>query len=423
MSEQNCVRNLEKIDFAPRREAGLSRLQSFVPVAGAAYARLRNFDYGPENRSNISCLSPWIRHRALLESEVIEATLCHQSPHKAEKFLQEVFWRGYFKGWLEHHPSVWVDYLDALNKLAVTLRDDSALRGRYEQAIDGRTGIDGFDEWVRELYDTGYLHNHSRMWFASIWIFTLQLPWQLGADLFFRHLIDGDPASNTLSWRWVAGLHTVGKNYLARPDNIAKYTNGRFNPQRLNTNADALYERDRPTRHALSDCNEPMISGRTGLLITLDDCCLDQALHAITAKTPEIKHDIQSIAHLIPGPDFAGKSVGDAQKSFTQGILRDAAGRMAEPISVRPTELKEVELENVIKDWISDQDLDCVVMPYAPVGPTRRAMKKIKQTLQETNTELIQLKRPYDRLVWPHATKGFFGLKKKIPDLLPEIVT
>ncbi|MEM8657814.1 MAG: FAD-binding domain-containing protein, partial [Pseudomonadota bacterium] len=76
-------------------------------------------------------------------------------------------------------------------------------------------------------------HNHTRMWFASIWIFTLQLPWQLGADLFLRHLLDGDPASNTLSWRWVGGLHTVGKTYLARADNIRKFTNGRFDPKGL----------------------------------------------------------------------------------------------------------------------------------------------------------------------------------------------
>jgi deoxyribodipyrimidine photo-lyase len=66
---------------------------------------------------------------------------------------------------------------------------------------------------VQELVETGYLHNHARMWFASIWIFTLRLPWELGADFFLRHLLDGDAASNTLSWRWVAGLHTKGKHY------------------------------------------------------------------------------------------------------------------------------------------------------------------------------------------------------------------
>ncbi len=78
---------------------------------------------------------------------------------------------------------------------------------------------------------TGYLHNHARMWFASIWIFTLRLPWELGADFFLRHLLDGDPASNTLSWRWVGGMQTMGKTYLARADNIATL-HGRAVPAR-----------------------------------------------------------------------------------------------------------------------------------------------------------------------------------------------
>ncbi len=112
----------------------------------------------------------------------------------------------------------------------------------YRRAIEGKTGIDCFDAWVEELLETGYLHNHTRMWFASIWIFTLQLPWELGADFTYRHFVDGDPASNTLSWRWVGGLHTRGKTYLARPDNIAEHTGGRFRPKGLAREAIALDE-------------------------------------------------------------------------------------------------------------------------------------------------------------------------------------
>ncbi len=85
------------------------------------------------------------------------------------------------------------------------------MRARWEQATTGRTGLACFDAWARELLDVGYLHNPARMWFASLWIFTLELPWALGADFFLRHLLDGDPASNTLSWRWVGGLQTPGK--------------------------------------------------------------------------------------------------------------------------------------------------------------------------------------------------------------------
>ena len=75
------------------------------------------------------------------------------------------------------------------------------------------------------------------MWFASIWIFTLNLPWELGARFFMKYLFDGDAASNTLSWRWVAGIQTQGKNYLARESNIRKFTNQRYMNTSLNENA------------------------------------------------------------------------------------------------------------------------------------------------------------------------------------------
>ncbi|MGB5492542.1 MAG: FAD-binding domain-containing protein, partial [Woeseiaceae bacterium] len=175
-------------------------------------------------------LSPYVRHRLVLEQELLEATLQRHSPTVADKFVQEVFWRAYFKGWLEHHPDVWFDYRANVAKQIKTLESDPDLLCRYTYAVSEATGIECFDTWAAELKQTGYLHNHARMWFASIWIFTLGLPWQLGADFFLRHLIDGDPAANTLSWRWVAGLHTKGKTYLALSANIARYTDNRFDP-------------------------------------------------------------------------------------------------------------------------------------------------------------------------------------------------
>jgi deoxyribodipyrimidine photo-lyase len=128
-------------------------------------------------------------------------------------------------------PSVWTQYQQERDRQLDSFPNARAIRN----AEAGETGIEGFDDWARELVHTGYLHNHARMWFASIWIFTLRLPWALGADFFLRHLVDADAASNTLSWRWVAGLQTAGKTYLATADNIARFTNGRFVPKGLAT--------------------------------------------------------------------------------------------------------------------------------------------------------------------------------------------
>ncbi len=130
-------------------------------------------------------------------------------------------------------PGLWTGYREGLRRGLDRLATEGGLRAVWEDACAGRTGIAGFDDWARQLVATGWLHNHARMWFASIWIFTLRLPWELGADFFLRHLLDGDAASNTLSWRWVAGLHTPGKTYLATADNIARNTGGRFRPAGL----------------------------------------------------------------------------------------------------------------------------------------------------------------------------------------------
>jgi hypothetical protein len=223
---------------ATRTEA-LRLLQAFVPHAGRTYAATRNHDRPDQGHSNVSRLSPYLRHRIITEADVLEAVLGRHSAAAAEKFVQEVYWRTYWKGWLEMRPGVWADYRRDLD--TVMARDDGDLARAIGHAEDGETGIDAFNAWARELRDTGYLSNHARMWAASIWIFTLCLPWEAGADWFMRNLLDGDPASNTLSWRWVAGLQTRGKAYVARASNIARYTDGTVRSQGpAERDADAL---------------------------------------------------------------------------------------------------------------------------------------------------------------------------------------
>ena len=225
--------NSFSMKFETSRAKALDKLNYFIENNLSEYSKLRNFDFGPENRSNISCLSPYVTHGIVDEKEIIKKSLSKFSFSKNEKFIQEVLWRTYWKGWLELRPNVWSDYLIELSKI----REDFKNNQNYLNAIDGKTNIECFNSWVNELKDHNYLHNHTRMWFASIWIFTLELPWQLGAEFFMQHLYDGDAASNTLGWRWVAGVQTKGKHYLASEWNIKKFTNNRFNNIKLNENA------------------------------------------------------------------------------------------------------------------------------------------------------------------------------------------
>ena len=206
--------NQEKLDFIQK---GLKD-----------YSSQRNYDFGPKSRENISNLSKYISHRIINEYDLVREILSEYDLQKVDKFIQEVFWRVYWKGWLEHRPEVWTDFVNS----SPTYSEED-----YKKAINGLTGIECFDDWVKEIETENYLHNHTRMWFASIWIFTLNLPWELGAKFFMKHLFDGDAASNTLSWRWVAGLQTQGKNYLARESNIKKFTNHRYVNTSLNENA------------------------------------------------------------------------------------------------------------------------------------------------------------------------------------------
>jgi len=210
--------------FEASRAKAVDQLNNFIEQNLSDYSKLRNFDFGPDNRSNISCLSPYITHGIINELEVIDKSLKKFSFAKNEKFIQEVLWRVYWKGWLELRPNVWTEYLQELEKVRNEFKDDQ----NYLKAIEGKTDIECFNRWVNELKENNYLHNHTRMWFASIWTFTLELPWQLGAEFFMKHLYDGDAASNTLGWRWVAGVQTQGKHYLASEWNINKFTNNRF---------------------------------------------------------------------------------------------------------------------------------------------------------------------------------------------------
>jgi deoxyribodipyrimidine photo-lyase len=364
-------------------------------------------------RSNVSGLSAYVRHRLIHEGEILEATLQRHSLVAASKFIEELFWRAYFKGWLEHHPTVWMDYRSVVQALADSLETNSDLNVRYERAVHAATGIDCFDAWVSELKSTGYLHNHARMWCASIWVYTLQLPWQLGADFFYRHLVDGDPASNTLSWRWVCGLHTKGKTYLARVSNIASYSAGRFNPQgRLAHEAKPLNESQIHATRSLPPAQLVPEGSRFGLLLTEEDCAPESLplrdspialLGAVTTNTRS------------PLP------VGRPAREFAMGAVADGVDRAARHFGLPAQSARSDSWDDALLAWALSNDLDTVVTAYAPVGPVAERLASARRLLAMNRIELIQLRRAYDTYTWPHATKGYFKLKSRIPDVLEQL--
>ena len=373
--------------FEASRAKAIEKLNHFVENNLSEYSKLRNFDFGSENRSNVSCLSPYITHGIISEKEIINKSLNKFSFAKNEKFIQEVLWRTYWKGWLELRPNVWDDYLRELKKIKEELKDNK----EYLNAIEGKTNIECFNVWVNELKENNYLHNHTRMWFASIWIFTLELPWQLGAEFFMQHLYDGDAASNTLGWRWVAGIQTQGKHYLASEWNIKKFTNNRFQNIKLNENA------------------PPKNSERSYSVINQE-----------FSNPQDIKEK-----NLIIFENNLSFEITDFNKNFFNKIyiVSNKNENRSINLSERLVKFKSLLVEDQ-KQRLKDKKIDSEVININEINNIENcyglypAVGENLDYLNSNNLKIEFLYRDLDRISWQYCNKGFFNFKNYIPKII-----
>jgi hypothetical protein len=391
--------------FIPTREAALARMAEFLPFAGR-YAADRNFVL--PGHPNISRLSPWVQKRLLLEEEVIDAARARWPFEAVEKFMQEVYWRTYWKGWLEQRPEAWSRWVAAVRRLRDAL--SAGQRSTLEAALAGRTGIAGFDDWALELVATGYLHNHARMWFASIWVFTLKLPWELGAAFFYEHLLDGDVASNTLSWRWVAGLQTPGKTYVVRADNIAHCTDGRHLPQasQLASTAFAITEPAIPKVAAWTEGPLWINSseGRAGLWVHPEDLAVERG--ELSAE--------KFVAINAAWPKRMAKMAGwsEAVANWTKAALRDGALRAGTHFGADVSSESSDDLAASIVEWARKNQLKRIVACRPFVGPWLIEAEAIESALAQAGIALVWRRRAWDTRHFPHATRGYFPFWERI---------
>ena len=373
--------------FEYSRAKALNQLNNFVDNNLSEYSKLRNFDFGPEKRSNISCLSPYITHGIINEKEVIQKALSKFSFSKNEKFIQEVLWRTYWKGWLELRPNVWTDYLIELNQIKNELKDNKD----YIAAIEGKTKVNCFNEWVKELKENNYLHNHTRMWFASIWIFTLELPWQLGAEFFMQHLYDGDAASNTLGWRWVAGIQTQGKHYLASEWNIKKFTNNRFQNIKLNENAPPKVS-EKSYQIIKQVFNNPQKIENKNLLIFENN---------LSFEITDLKENNFKKIYLVSNKN-ENRAIKRSEKlvKFKSHLIEDQEQR-----------LKNQSIDCQIIDISELTNIENYYGLYPTVGENL-------DFLNSNNLKIDFLYRNLDQLAWQYCNKGFFNFKNYIPKIV-----
>ncbi len=200
------------------REAALERLARLDPVA---YAGSRNHVDGPVTR-----LSPWIRHGVLSLAEVRDRALTAAgSPKGAEKLISELAWRDYWRRVQEALGDRILEPIEPFpHRPAAFAPPNTAIP---DDVLTGSTGLPCIDAFSRRLVSSGWLHNHERLWLAAWLVHVRGVDWRAGADWFLEHLLDGDPASNHLSWQWVAGTFSA-KPYLARRATIEGCTDGRW---------------------------------------------------------------------------------------------------------------------------------------------------------------------------------------------------
>ena len=374
--------------FEASRAKAVDQLNNFIEQNLTDYSKLRNFDFGPSNRSNISCLSPYITHGVINELEVIDKSLKKFSFAKNEKFIQEVLWRVYWKGWLELRPNVWTDYLNELKKI----REEFIDNADYKNAIEGSTNIECFNEWVNELKENNYLHNHARMWFASIWVFTLELPWQLGAEFFMNHLYDGDAASNTLGWRWVAGIQTQGKNYLANEWNINKFTNNRFKNIKLNENAKPISGDKMYSVINKSFKNSEIFEDKTLLIFE----------NNMAFEFSDFKEDKFKKIFLVLNNTNRTIELSKKVLKFKANLLEDQKIRLEE---------KSINCET-----ININDLKNITEEVYALYPTVGENLDFIQNNQLRNIKFLY--RKLDQFSWQYCNKGFFNFKNYIPKII-----
>ena len=373
------------MNFESSREAALKKLGDFINSNLKDYNFKRNFDLGTKNKSNVSCLSPYISHRLITEYEVAKTVLSKFSYQNVDKFIQEIFWRVYWKGWLELRPQVWSDFIEDLK----SIKEDD----KYLKAVNGETEIQCFNDWVKELRENNYLHNHTRMWFASIWIFTLKLPWQKGAEFFMKHLYDGDAASNTLSWRWVAGLQTKGKHYVAQAWNISKFTNNKYNNVKLNENALPLLDK---REYKLKPLNLIMYNDETNESLLVFE-------NELSLENQKLKN-YKNIYLALLSNEARKLKLEQKVLDFKSNVINDQKKR-----------LKQVQIVDENKLQSLMEKIKSFDVLHPSIGENHSYLNNMRK---KYHLKLNLILRDEDKFSWQFSNKGYFNFKNNIPKIL-----
>lgn len=409
--------------FPATRAEAWARWHRFLSDA-PQYAQRRSFVR--PGHPFVTRLSGAIRHRLVLERELIESLLATHAFATVDKLVQELCWRAYWKAWLQRRPNVWRDWVESVPRRRAAL--DATARRRLARLEAGDSGVAIMDAFARELVDTGYLHNHARMWFASFWVHVEELPWELGAEFFLRHLLDGDAASNTLSWRWIAGWHTAGKRYFVRRSNLERcldphlLESQRAGLERLEDARIAELEARRapptvthppplPPEPPPQDTLAGLERLRAGVWLHDEDGCPE--LSPLAALRPA--------ALLITGDALTAREwrYGAVRCAFAARALDDLAARAAVHYGdglpcERSRIADELSVTEALERAVERHALAAVIALAPAVGPLADQLPLVRTRLEARGARLVLLRRPDDVASLEHAGAGYFSYWTRI---------
>jgi deoxyribodipyrimidine photo-lyase len=295
------------VKLSPTRGGRVAALATLAKVEPRSYERTRNFLDG-----NVTRLSAYLRHGVLTLAEVRDYALSHVAqPEHAAKLINELGWRDYWQRlYAQLGEGIWQDR----EPYKTGYRSNAYAADLPAEIVEGNTTLACMDGFSRELAETGYLHNHSRMWLASYVVHWRKVRWQAGARWFLEHLVDGDPASNNLSWQWVASTF-ASKAYIFNRENLERYTAGTYCRTCSHAQAHTCpFERD---YEGLEQTLFPRLNDR-----------MDQT------ALPALPRPLASVADEKPSPAASGKPLvwihTDALNPDS-AMLRAVAGKPAAP--------------------------------------------------------------------------------------------
>lgn len=368
-------------DLTGTRAAGLARLHAYLPRAGRHYAVNGHLDHGPERRGNVPALSPWLRFRLITPEEAAEAVRAEHGA-AARAFETHLAERADRRARLEARPELWRRQRLRVTALFRAMEKSPTLLAAYEEAVEGRTGIEAFDAWAGELTGVGWLHPEARRAFASLWTFSLRLPWELGCDLFARTLVDAEASQDLLLWREVAGLEPGGPPFIVTVSQIAELSAGRFHPRLALIDEHARPLPPEPPGASASD--SPVLSsastaeGRVGLLLTEED--LSEALW--TGIRPIALASLSALDLRSPWP------AGERARAFGAEARADASARAATALDLEAAALDPADWTRSLLDWARQHDLDRILTGRAPLGPVAERLAAAMRKLEPAGVRL-----------------------------------